>query len=97
MVALVLKSASRMLRGGLLRRARGDLRDAHRKGARKPVRLQHTIEMATMAGLVKPNSNWVKIPTDMLVARAQSRLYRMVYPTCSAGSTRPMNSARFAS
>lgn len=51
-----------------------------RKGARKPIVMTHTIAMAMTAGLVKPNSNWVKVPTDMLVARAQSRLARMVYP-----------------
>jgi len=63
--------------------------ETHRKGARKPVRLQHTIEMAERAGLVKPNSNWLKIPTDMLVARAQSRLCRMVYPDLLAGLYTP--------
>ena len=63
--------------------------ETHRRGARKPVRLQHTIEMAAQAGLVKPNSNWVKIPTDMLVARAQSRLCRMVYPDLLAGLYTP--------
>jgi 5'-3' exonuclease len=54
--------------------------ETQRKGARKPITLTHTIAMAMTAGLVKPNSNWVKVPTDMLVARAQSRLARMVYP-----------------
>jgi 5'-3' exonuclease len=56
-----------------------------RKSARKEVQLTHTIEMAVQAGLVKPNSNWTKTPTDMLVARAQSRLARMVYPDLMAG------------
>lgn len=51
-----------------------------RRGARKEIRLEHTIEMARTAQLVKPNSNWEKVPTDMLVARAQSRLARLVYP-----------------
>jgi 5'-3' exonuclease len=63
--------------------------ETHRKGARKPVVLTHTIEMATVAGLVKPNSNWVKVPTDMLVARAQARLCRMVYPDLLAGLYTP--------
>jgi 5'-3' exonuclease len=60
-----------------------------RKSARKEVQLTHTIEMAVQAGLVKPNSNWTKTPTDMLVARAQSRLARMVYPDLMAGLYSP--------
>jgi len=60
-----------------------------RKGARTEVRLQHTIAMANTAGLLKPNSNWLKVPTDMLVARAQSRLARMIYPDLLAGLYTP--------
>jgi 5'-3' exonuclease len=60
-----------------------------RKGARKEVSLTHTIEMAITAGLVKDKSNWMKVPTDMLVARAQSRLARMVYPDLLAGLYTP--------
>jgi 5'-3' exonuclease len=63
--------------------------ETKRKGARKEVRLTHTIEMAMAAGLVKDKSNWVKVPTDMLVARAQSRLCRMVYPDLLAGLYTP--------
>jgi 5'-3' exonuclease len=63
--------------------------ETKRKGARKEVRLQHTIEMAQTAGLVKPNSNWVKVPTDMLVARAQARLCRLVYPDIVGGLYTP--------
>ena len=51
-----------------------------RRGARKEIRLEHTIEMAKTAQLLKPNSNWEKIPIDMLVSRTQSRLARLVYP-----------------
>ena len=47
------------------------------------------MRLAERAGLVKPNSNWLKIPTDMLVARAQSRLCRMVYPDLLAGLYTP--------
>jgi hypothetical protein len=61
----------------------------HRKGQRKPVRMEHTIVMAQTAGLVKPNSNWVKVPIDMLCARAQSRLCRMVYPDVVGGLYTP--------
>lgn len=60
-----------------------------RKGARNEVTLTHTIEMAAQAGLVKDKSNWLKIPTDMLVARAQSRLARMVYPDLLSGLYTP--------
>lgn len=60
-----------------------------RKGARSEVTLTHTLEMAKTAGLLKPNSNWEKIPTDMLVARAQSRLCRMVYPDVCGGLYTP--------
>lgn len=56
-----------------------------RKGARREVTLTHSIEMAEQAGLVKPNSNWLKVPTDMLVARCQARLARLVYPDLLAG------------
>jgi hypothetical protein len=60
-----------------------------RNGARNEVTLTHTIEMAKTAGLLKPNSNWEKIPTDMLVARAQSRLCRLVYPDVVGGLYTP--------
>jgi hypothetical protein len=60
-----------------------------RVGARKEVTLTHTIEMAAQAGLLKPNSNWHKIPTDMLMARAQSRLCRLVYPDVVGGLYTP--------
>lgn len=60
-----------------------------RKGARKEIRLQHTIEMARTAGLLKTDSNWIKVPTDMCVARAQSRLARMVYPDIVGGIYTP--------
>ncbi len=63
--------------------------ETHRKGARNPVRLQHTIAMAVTAGLTKPNSNWLKIPGDMLLARAQSRLARLVFPDLLAGLYTP--------
>lgn len=60
-----------------------------RKGARKEVQLTHTIEMAVVAGLVKKDSNWMKVPVDMLVSRAQSRLARMIYPDLLAGMYTP--------
>lgn len=62
--------------------------ETHRKGARNPVRLQHTFEMAVQAWPKEKGdwekrfqaSGWGRNPTDMLVARATSRLARMVYP-----------------
>jgi hypothetical protein len=63
--------------------------ETKRVGGRNPIRLTHTLEMARTAGLIKPNSNWEKVPTDMLVARAQSRLARMVYPDLLAGLYTP--------
>jgi hypothetical protein len=39
-----------------------------------------TIEEARAAGLVKPDSNWVKWPADMLWARAITRLGRELFP-----------------
>lgn len=63
--------------------------ETKRRGARNAVRLTHTIEMAQQAGLVKDKSGWVKNPTDMLVARASSRLARMVYPDVVGGLYTP--------
>lgn len=63
--------------------------ETKRKGARNPVTLTHTIEMATLAGLVKQKSNWERIPTEMLMARAQARLARLVYPDLLAGLYTP--------
>lgn len=61
-----------------------------RKGeGNEPFELTHTIEMATTAGLVKPNSNWVKVPTDMLCSRASSRLARLIYPDIVGGLYTP--------
>lgn len=38
-----------------------------------------TIEEAQRAGLVRPGSNWIKYPQDMLYARALSRLARRLF------------------
>lgn len=71
--------------------------ETKRKGARSPVRLTHTFEMAqqawpkTKADWEKSfiASGWGRVPTDMLVARATSRLARMVYPDLLAGLYTP--------
>lgn len=68
-----------------------------RKGARHPVRLTHTIEMGLEAWPKAKldwedrfkASGWGRNPTDMLVARASSRLARMVYPDLLAGLYTP--------
>jgi hypothetical protein len=68
-----------------------------RKGARKEVQLTHTFEMAKKAWPKKATdwekaflaSGWGKNPTDMVVARAQARLARMIYPDLLAGLWTP--------
>ena len=62
--------------------------ETKRKGARASIKLTHTIEMARTAWPKKSPewekaflaSGWGRNPTDMLVARASSRLARLVYP-----------------
>ena len=71
--------------------------ETHRKGARNPVRLTHTFEMAIQAWPKTKKdwqdafnaSGWGRTPTDMLVARATSRLARMIYPDLLAGLYTP--------
>jgi hypothetical protein len=71
--------------------------ETHRIGARKPVTLTHTIEMARKAWPKTSKdweakfeaSGWGRNPTDMLVARATARLARMVYPHLLAGLYTP--------
>jgi len=78
--------------------------ETKRKGARNPMRLTHTIEMAKQAWPIKDGtkaawgpktqeawdkSGWGRVPTDMLVARCSSRLARMIYPDLLAGLYTP--------
>lgn len=63
--------------------------ETKRKGARNAVKLTYTLEMAKTAGLVKPNSNWVKSPMAMCIARAQAMLARLIYPDLLAGVYTP--------
>lgn len=68
-----------------------------RKGARNEVTMTHTMEMARQAWPKTAKdweqkflaSGWGRVPTDMLVARATSRLARMVYPDLLAGLYTP--------
>jgi hypothetical protein len=55
----------------------------------EPMTLRYTIEEAQAAGLVKNGSGWTKNPADMLVARASSKLARLVYPDVVAGLYAP--------
>lgn len=67
--------------------------ETKRKGARAPMRLTHTIEMARKAWSKTDDawtkSGWGRNPTDMLVARCQARLARLVYPDLLAGLYTP--------
>lgn len=67
--------------------------ETKRKGARNPVRLTHTLDMAKQAWSKTPDawakSGWGRNPTDMLVARATARLARMIYPDLLAGLYTP--------
>lgn len=58
---------------------------ATKRGDDPEVTLTYTIEEATAAGLIKDKSGWVKSPADMLVARASSKLARLVYPDVCFG------------
>ena len=50
-----------------------------RKGADE-MSLTFSMEDAKLAGCIKPGSAWVKNPADMCVARAATKLARLVYP-----------------
>lgn len=89
MVALVLKSGLAEFFEPISFDDKQATFETKRKGARNPVTLKHTIEMAEQAGLLKPKSNWERIPTEMLMARAQARLARLVYPDLLAGLYTP--------
>ena len=58
--------------------------ETKRKGSPSPVRMSFTIEEAKLAGLIGKD-NWKKNPTAMLLARAQARIGRAVYPDVCHG------------
>lgn len=90
MVALILKSGiAEYFRPVEISEIQATYETLRKGPGNKPFTLTHTIVMAHTAQLVKPNSNWVKVPTDMLVARAQSRLARLIYPDIIGGLYTP--------
>jgi len=60
-----------------------------RKGDPRPVSLTYTMEDAQRAGLAKSGSGYAKNPADQFVARAGSKLARLVYPEVSFGLYAP--------
>lgn len=75
-----------VIRSGILHYFRCTERTAERatfkakRGDDPEITLTYTIAEANAAGLVKPNSGWAKNPADMLVARAGSKLARLIAP-----------------
>jgi 5'-3' exonuclease len=59
------------------------------RGDEPPTTLRYTMDDAVAAGLVKDKGSWKKHPADMLVARASSKLARLVYPDVCAGLYAP--------
>lgn len=57
------------------------------KSRRNPVEtsVTFTIEQAKAQGLIRPNSNWTKVPEDMLVKTAGAKLARREYPDAALG------------
>lgn len=59
------------------------------RGDDPPIALSYTMEEARASGRVKDKSGYVKDPADMLVARAGSKLARLVYPDVIHGLYAP--------
>ncbi len=51
--------------------------------------MSFTMDEAKAAGIVKPNSGWVRWPADMLVARCSIKICRLVVPEISHGMYEP--------
>lgn len=56
-----------------------------KRGGAPEMSLSYTIEEATAANLVKPNSGWTKHPADMLAKTASTKLARLEYPDVTMG------------
>ncbi len=63
--------------------------ETQRQGDPKPVKMTFTIEEAKRAGLMRPDSGWVKFPERMLEARASAALARLVYADLVGGIYTP--------
>jgi len=63
--------------------------ETKRAGSDKPVSLSYSMADALKAGLVKPKGGYDRSPADMLVARASSKLARLVYPDVLFGLLAP--------
>jgi len=62
---------------------------AAKRGDDPEIVLSYSISEAQAAGLVKPGSGWVKNPADLLVARAGSKLARLIAPDVVHGIYSP--------
>jgi 5'-3' exonuclease len=89
MVALCLKSGQFDYFERISSSATEATYEAMRKGARSPQRVTYTIDQARQAGLIKDKSAWSKDPESMLIARASSRLARIVAPDIVGGLLTP--------
>ena len=58
---------------------------AQRKDTGEEMEVSYHIEEAARSGLVREGSPWKKVPSDMLFARAISRLARRGFPDCIGG------------
>ncbi len=59
------------------------------RGDDPPVTLSYSVEEAKAAGMVRNGGGWTKNPADMCVARAGSKLARLVYPDVIHGLYSP--------
>lgn len=89
MVALILKSGQFEYFERVSSSATEATFEAKRKGARTSQRVTYTLDQAKQAGLVKDKSAWSKDPESMCIARASSRLARIVAPDIVGGLYTP--------
>lgn len=84
-LALILRSGKAKYFDCLETSATKAVFETQRKGARKPTKLEWTIEMAHKAGLVRPNSAWTAYPATMIRWRCVTELARLVFPDITSG------------
>lgn len=56
-----------------------------RKDTGEEMEVEYHIQEAMRSGLIKEGSAWKKVPSDMLFARAISRIARRLFPDCIGG------------